>query len=250
MTAAPTKRPTTATMLTAAAAMLGATTLAAGPAQASQYNLRDRLCRAPNGQVPMVMNNPGSLHRAYAAMRGGRPVIVFNPRRMLDLSPATRIWVYYHECAHHALGHTSGNRLATRENDADCWAIRAMRYRGLLTRARYRMIKADMRRVYRRGGLVHLPGHLRAQHLDLCLRTKGYGRILNAKFTPLIVKRQMAMRNGRGNARGSRMGDPFNQSLQSRPTRRHQVRRGRPGQPEPMTNQNRYLQERRQLEED
>jgi hypothetical protein len=250
MTSHPTPRSTTSTTLTAALCAVGAALLAAAPAQASQYDRHDALCRTPDGRTPAIMNNPGSLHRAYAAMRNGQPVIVFNPRRMADLSPITRVWVYYHECAHHALGHTVGNRLATRENDADCWAIRAMRYRGILTAAHYRVIKADMHRVYRQGGDVHLPGHLRAEHLDLCLRTTGYGKIRNAKFTPLILRKQMAMRNGRpqGDPNGNPNGSP---RPHNRPNYRPQARNGRLGEPEPTPNSNQpnAFNERRQLEE-
>ncbi len=238
MSLLPTPRKTT-TVISAAAA-LAAIALAAAPAQASQYDRNDPLCRTPDGRVPQISNNPGSLHRAYAAMRGGQPVIVFNPRRMADLQPITRVWVYYHECAHHALGHSSGNRALTRENDADCWAIRAMRHRGLLTKAHYRVIVADMRRVYHRGGMLHLPGHLRAEHLGYCLRTTGgYGKIRNARFTPKIVKRQMAMRNGQGNHHNRTR--PHADPRLGQPEPQHQSRNrtytrpgiGRQGEPEP-----------------
>lgn len=239
------KRLTTATFLTAAASAVGAAMIAVAPAHASQFDRNDPLCRTPHGRLAQIKNNPGSLHRAYAAMRNGGPVIVFNPRRMAQLSPITRIWVYYHECAHHALGHTVGNRVVTRENDADCWAIRAMRYRGLLTAARYRLIKADMHRVYRRGGPVHLPGHLRAEHLDLCLKTTGYGRIRNAKFTPLILRRKMAMRHGRRRPHADPRGNGWTQPYGQRNGRPN----GRRGEPEPAPNQIHSFNERRQLEE-
>lgn len=241
MTAVSTPRIATVAIIAAAAC---AALVAAAPAQASQFDLHDPLCRTPDGRAPMVMNDPASLHRAYAAMRGGRPVVVFNPNKMTDLQPITRIWVYYHECGHHALGHTSGNRAVTRENDADCWAIRAMRYRGILTRERYRVILADMHRVYRRGGDVHLPGHLRAEHLDQCLRTTGgYGKIRNAKFTPQILKRQMAMRHGQGNPDPNGLGQP--------PASYGPQTHGRRGEPERQNTPygGDRFSERRQLEE-
>jgi hypothetical protein len=102
-------------------------------------------------------------------LKDGRPFIAYNPEALKRFNPVTRLYIYYHECAHHRLGHSSGYRPQNRENAADCFAIRYMTRQGMLNDARMRIIMDDVRR-YGSSDNVHLPGPQRARLLASCYR--------------------------------------------------------------------------------
>ena len=162
-----------------AALSIGATAL---PQSASAQSAFDR-CYDRNGTAVIVRAS----HRVKmgnvaiaARLRGtGQPIIAYNPTAMKRLHPITRIYVYYHECAHHVLGHTSGHRPPTREADADCWAIKYMARRGLLNWRGLRYIQRDI--IKSRGSHIHLAGHHRASLLAGCLRSAGTSRVAMRK---------------------------------------------------------------------
>ena len=58
----------------------------------------------------------------------GRPVIEYDQRPIAGISPQQRLFVYAHECGHHALGHDRPGQSTnlTQEQDADCYAIRSL----------------------------------------------------------------------------------------------------------------------------
>jgi hypothetical protein len=135
------------------------------------HSLHDTTCVDTLGLKVQAGPNP-QLNNVAVAFRGqdGRPLITYNPLVLKRFHPVTQAFWFYHECAHHALGHSAGNRPMSRERDADCWAVRTMRARGQLTAERLQIIQRDMQPLPGDGKL-YLPGPQRAQHLAQCLQT-------------------------------------------------------------------------------
>jgi len=106
-----------------------------------------------------------------------RPVIWYNPRILGYLREPTRLWIYAHECAHHALGHNYRTALPLAvERVADCWGIRALSRKRLVNQLSLLIIQNDLARVGERGDWTHLPGPQRAVNLAECLlRRTGAG---------------------------------------------------------------------------
>jgi hypothetical protein len=99
----------------------------------------------------------------------GQPVILYNPIALSWVSPATRIFFYAHECAHHVLGHGVQGHPPGQEQDADCWGIQELVSRGILNDAGVTAVQRDIAR-FGRGDPTHLPGPQRASNLrDYCL---------------------------------------------------------------------------------
>jgi hypothetical protein len=110
---------------------------------------------------------------AVASVANGRPVILFNPVAIASFSRAMRNFVYMHECGHHALGHivraTFGMvRPLVDEQEADCWAIRTMMQRGMLSSSDLNSVQETFWQHFR-GDWMHLPGPQRAINLRTCL---------------------------------------------------------------------------------
>jgi hypothetical protein len=99
----------------------------------------------------------------------GRPVIYYNPRVVVTHYPATRLFFYAHECGHHALGHTFGSVGMSQEQAADCWAIRTLDERGMVTQADVAVIQRELVQ-FSRADWTHLPGGQRAINLAACLQ--------------------------------------------------------------------------------
>jgi hypothetical protein len=97
----------------------------------------------------------------------GAPVIVYNVGALRWLAPPTRMFFYAHECAHHALGHGVSRHPMTAEQEADCWGIRELVRRNLISPADFRAIQNDIAR-FGRGDWTHLPGPQRASKLGEC----------------------------------------------------------------------------------
>lgn len=156
--------------------------VAAAPQSASAQSALDQ-CYDINGTAVIVRASHrvkmGNVAIAARLRGSGQPIIAYNPTAMSRLHPITRIYVYYHECAHHVLGHTSGHRPPTREADADCWAIKYMARRGLLNWRGLRHIQRDI--INSRGSHVHLAGRHRASLLAGCLRSAATSRVAMRK---------------------------------------------------------------------
>lgn len=121
--------------------------------------------------VASVLRQTGDIAKATIAPDGS-PVILYDTTVLGWLSRPTRLWMYAHECAHHALGHTLGMaRPDTMEQEADCWAIRTLRDRNLVDDRAVDMIASEISRVLSgTGDTTHLPSGIRARNLRaLCL---------------------------------------------------------------------------------
>jgi hypothetical protein len=87
-------------------------------------------CSAPNGRnVISVEARSGPI--ATASTDGdGHAIIEYDPREIEGLIPQVRLFVYAHECGHHALGHDPRRSFTpSQETDADCFAIRTLQTR-------------------------------------------------------------------------------------------------------------------------
>lgn len=126
-------------------------------------------CVDPFG-VPVASINAPQLEDVAMANRDqlGRPIIWYNPSVLVWLQPVTRTFFYFHECAHHVLGHSIGaGHPLMNEQAADCWAIVQMVELGLLPQG-VAVIQQDIARAGR-GDWTHLPGPQRAINLQRCL---------------------------------------------------------------------------------
>lgn len=227
-----------ATLTAAALAVALAGILPAGANAAINGSISS--CRDAQG-TPVWQYQDARLRNVAIAtrLRDGRPIMVFNPRVMARFSPITQRFWYFHECAHHALGHSLGHRPGSRERDADCWAIRQMKARGMLRGQSLAIIQADMRRLGGDGHL-YLPGPERAVHLTACLNYTAhryndpnyraqarYTRSRNTRSTPGYAGTR------RGEGRGERRTGTRNPYNMTTPDGRLplDVREGEVGQP-------------------
>jgi hypothetical protein len=123
----------------------------------------------PVRDYPNDMLNDIAVSRVDGA---GNPVIEYNSRIVLSVGPVTRRFFYLHECGHHALGQiiTGAYFPLVSEQQADCWAARAMTSQGY-TLADLRQVQADI--AQSPGDWSHLPGPQRALNVPACLDSAG-----------------------------------------------------------------------------
>jgi len=97
----------------------------------------------------------------------GAPVVLWNPGIVNAMHPATIEFFYYHECAHHALGHPLGNYGPGGEAIADCWAKKQMIGLGVLTQQKYGIIRQQLMQ-FSKPGMDWPNGQVRVSYLDNC----------------------------------------------------------------------------------
>jgi len=102
-------------------------------------------------------------------MPNGAPVIFFNPNVIVNFSFPTRLFFTFHECAHHVLGHALGRLVMNMEQEADCWAIRTIVSRQMISDQQLQMIQSELY-TFGPGDWTHLPGPQRAINLQACLQ--------------------------------------------------------------------------------
>ena len=118
------------------------------------------------------------------AVRSPQPAIVYNPQITHAVSPQTRVFFYWHECAHHQLGHTLGaGHPRMNEQSADCWAIRRLAPRMTpfdlqvhLCEWRKFRTRVDRMRLCRRGSVLDRVRALRAVEAARRTRKSPSGR--------------------------------------------------------------------------
>ncbi len=114
--------------------------------------------------VAVKVSDLGDVGRAWVV--NTVPYILLDPEVMRTLPKPLQIFFYAHECAHHTLGHWY-NPSPTSEREADCWAIKFGRSRGIFRRQTVVdfapwMVKTTGSR------FGHLPGPLRMKYLLAC----------------------------------------------------------------------------------
>jgi hypothetical protein len=92
----------------------------------------------------------------------GTTFIAFNPDATARMTPLVQVFVFAHECGHHALppGHS--------ESDADCWAASVVRRQGFVRDMRQ---LSEILRVFAGSpgsAAGHLPGPQRARLIAQC----------------------------------------------------------------------------------
>ena len=98
----------------------------------------------------------------------GSPVILYSPQIAAEYDMATRLFFYFHECGHHALGHSLRRQPASEEQQADCWAIRTLVSRGLFSDRDISQVQADIAH-FGKSDWTHIAGPQRAILLRKCL---------------------------------------------------------------------------------
>lgn len=107
--------------------------------------------------------------------QGPQPVIYYQPSITLLPVPLRRL-IYFHECAHHALGHVVGVLRGVpitmlQEQAADCWAIVRLVQSGEFHIAEVQMAQAAF--FNNPGNPTHLPGPFRSANFAACLTAAG-----------------------------------------------------------------------------
>lgn len=100
----------------------------------------------------------------------GGPVIMLDPILMAKLPANLQVFFRLHECGHHVLGHLIAPTSES-EKEADCWAIRQARKRGL---THDDIIAWKPHFAASKGSIFgHLPGPQRIDFLLTCLDSEG-----------------------------------------------------------------------------
>ena len=124
-------------------------------------------CLVSGVSIPVI--NAPITDIGQATLYQGRPVIFFNPQWAVLLPSNVVTFFLYHECGHHALGHTLGFGFPlSNEQAADCWAAQALVSTGNFNESDIRAVQAAITR-FGRGDWTHLPGPVRAMNLGACL---------------------------------------------------------------------------------
>ena len=109
-----------------------------------------------------TLNNIG-----VASTYGSSPYIVMNPNITNQFSDLVTVWWVAHECAHHALPPRMNN-----EQNADCYAIRALRAYGLVNNiSQLQMFAVELKNLQGSAVTGHLPDPARANHIAQCALT-------------------------------------------------------------------------------
>jgi hypothetical protein len=126
-------------------------------------------CSDSSGRpVPPAQVTNGTIAKAMID-REGRRVIEYDPRSIDGISSQQQLFVYAHECGHHALGHDFRQPFnISQEQDADCSGVRSLINRYGFTDYSIGILQATMRDLtpaYARD----LPWRPRLYNLEDCL---------------------------------------------------------------------------------
>ena len=106
--------------------------------------------------------------------QGPQPVIYFRPSFSQIPAPLRRV-IYFHECAHHALGHVAAAVLGTpvataQEQVADCWAIVHLVQSGEFHQPQVQIAQTIFNDA---ASGMHMPGPARWANFAGCLAAAG-----------------------------------------------------------------------------
>jgi len=147
-------------------------------AQVAVYPYAYDQCTDFRGRTVLSFENRKLNDVAAASFQPDRtPIIYYNPSVLQNLAPQTRLFVYGHECGHHALGHFQRGRFLAAfpyslEQEADCFGIVAIYKLGLVGESDLAVIQKDLNNAGP-GDWMHLPGPQRAINLRKCLAAGG-----------------------------------------------------------------------------
>ena len=130
---------------------------------------RTLTCSAANGRaVAAVQVANGTIAKA-AIDQDGRAVVQYDPRSIDGVTPQDQLFVFAHECGHHALAHDSRTLFsAAQEQAADCYGVRALINRVGLTPSDVAILQTDMSDLGTDTSR-HLPWRSRTYDLEGCV---------------------------------------------------------------------------------
>jgi hypothetical protein len=170
----------------------------------------DRQGRKIEGIISDSLTYPG-----WAMVRAdGTPVIYWNPRRHYSTNQVDLLFLYLHECGHHALGHVyrwgTVAEQKKMEVEADCWAMQLMVDGGMIKGRHLEALEADFRNS--RGDAVHLGGTALIQSWRSCLNDRTDGKLWRAALDSLVRAAGDSFASIRGAAFSDGPGDTVSDS--------------------------------------
>ena len=124
--------------------------------------------------VRPIVTDSGSYAGWATILADGTPAIYWNPKRQYSPNHVTQLFLYLHECAHHALGHVwRGGALEEQrvmEEEADCWAVELMSDRGMFRGREQDLLERDQRASP--GDRIHLAGQAAVDSWHACLAAR------------------------------------------------------------------------------
>lgn len=97
-----------------------------------------------NQPIKGVVDNSLPYNGVATIAFDGTPVIIYNQSSLSRSSRQAKVFVYLHECGHHALRHVWKNPSQLREMEADCWAIQHMVAQGLIKERKVDELQAEI----------------------------------------------------------------------------------------------------------
>jgi hypothetical protein len=151
--------------------------------------------------IPSRTDNRMS-YAGMATMEDGKPVIRWN-RKLMDGAPEVeQAFIYFHECAHHNLGHLAFGDAPRMEVEADCWAIQLLVDGGLFA---HNLVDTLLeRRATVQADMAHLGGDAHAWSLQRCLSLRTDREEWARALPPLLE----AARDGFQGIRGAQLDGP------------------------------------------
>jgi hypothetical protein len=126
-------------------------------------------CADARGQAVRAVQTANGVLAKATTDEGGHPTIQYDARRVDEISPQLQLFVYSHECAHHALGHdTTRSFTDAQEHDADCRGIDMLTRRVGFTSNDVRLLQASMLELGP-GTARRFPWRARMYDLEGCL---------------------------------------------------------------------------------
>jgi hypothetical protein len=144
-------------------------------------------CTTRQGRPIVGIVSDSLPYAGWATIRSdGTPVIYWNPKRQYSPQGVTQVYLYLHECAHHALGHvyrplSTMDEKQAAERQADCWAYELLVDGGMVTGSRLEVLERDIRNTI--GDAVHLNGEGELNNVHACLDARTDARQWRAMLT-------------------------------------------------------------------
>lgn len=154
-------------------------------------------CSDAGGRPVRAVQVASGMIAKAATDRDGRPVIEYDPRPSEGISSQQRLFVYAHECAHHALGHDTGNAYTpAQEQEADCHGIETLMRRAGFTSNDVMILQTGMHELPP-STARRLPWRTRTYDLEGCLpgvvsRRQGAGRAAEQTANDCVVHNDAA----------------------------------------------------------
>jgi hypothetical protein len=126
-------------------------------------------CNDTKGQAVRALQATNGIFAKATTDDGGQPIIQYDPDRVEGISPQLQLFVYAHECAHHALGHDVRQPFTSaQEHDADCRGIDILTRRLGFTSNDVMLLQARMHEL-EPGTARRFPWRTRTYDLEGCL---------------------------------------------------------------------------------